>query len=67
MEISRQNARRSNIVACLHNTLVRKIAMSHMSAVAKEKRETPEAKFQALACAGQTLTGNKHNAALLQH
>ena len=38
--------------------------MSHMTAVAKERREATEAKFESLAQARQNLTGNRQNAAL---
>ena len=41
--------------------------MSQMTVVAKQRRETTEAKFQALAQARQNLTGNRHNAALQEY
>ena len=43
-------------------TTARKTSMSHMTVVAKERRETTEAKFQALVQARQNLTGNRHAA-----
>ena len=47
-------------------TNVRKIAIAHMTNKAKERKETCEAKFKALARARQSLTEDRQNEALQQ-
>ena len=63
--IDYQNCRTTDILRQILKN-VRKRAMSHISAVAKERREATEAKCQALAHARQNLTGQRQNAVLLQ-
>ena len=63
--IDYQNHRSTDVLTQII-TDVRKIAMSHMSTTAKERKEARENKFQALAHARQNLSENRQNPAFQQ-